>query len=375
MTKPTQRYAYAPDHATPPGDLIQEHLDHFGISARELARRCGRSGKLIAEITAGKAPVEPETALQLERVLGVSAQIWSNMQAAFQLHQARVAEDEALAQCYEWASGFPIKELANRGYMSSVSGKATQVKEVLQFFGVGSVKACEDRIDELLDVDYRTSPSFNNDKLSLASWLRIGEREAAILKTEDYDREAFLEVLGDIRELTRLPIDKALPKAKAKCAEAGVAFVVEEATANVRASGVSRWLSPRKALIQQTLRHKCGDHFWFTFYHECAHLLLHSRKSIFIDMPKGKGVGSADPKQEAEADAWAADFLVPGGKMKKFLATFGGSSAEVKAFAATCRIAPGIVVGQLQHLKVIPYASKLNSLKEWFPEDVVKRIG
>lgn len=374
MTHPNHNFAYAPNHATPPGDLIQEYLELYGISARELARRCGRSGKLMAEITAGKAPVEPETALQLERVLGVSAQIWSSMQAAFQLHQAREAEDKALAECYAWANSFPLKELADRGYLSHETGKAKQVKSILQFFGVGSVKACEDRINELLDADYRTSPSFNNDTMSLATWLRIGERQAQNVDTDEYDREAFLDALSEIRELTRLPIDKALPKAKAKCADAGVAFVVEEATPKVRASGVSRWLSPRKALIQQTLRHKCGDHFWFTFYHECAHLLLHSRKSIFIDMPKGKGPGSADPKQEAEADAWAADFLVPGATMKKFLATFGGSADEVKSFASNCRIAPGIVVGQLQHLAVVPYGSKLNKLKEWFPDDLAKRI-
>ena len=55
---------YNPDHAAPPGQLIQEYLETLDISARELARRCGRSGKLVAEIVSGKAPVEPETALK-----------------------------------------------------------------------------------------------------------------------------------------------------------------------------------------------------------------------------------------------------------------------------------------------------------------------
>lgn len=363
MTTKSKRLAYVPDHASPPGDLIQEYLEHLGISARELARRCGRSGKLMAEITAGKASVEPETALQLERVLDVPAATWINMEAAYQLHQARESEEEALAKCYKWASAFPLKDLAERNYIDRPAGKAAQVQEVLKFFGVGSVKACEDRIEELLEVDFRTSTTFSNDTLALAAWLRIGERRAATIETQDYDRDTFLQQLREIRELTLISIDEALPLLEQKCALAGVAFILEKPLPKVRASGISRWLSPRKALIQQTLRHKSDDHFWFTFFHECAHILLHSRKEIFIDMVKGPG--SAAPKQEAEANAWAADFSVPSAALRSFVKTFMGTEDEVRRFAAMHRIAPGLVVGQLQHAKVVGFAA-LNGLKVYY---------
>ena len=363
MTATNQRLTYTPDHVAPPGDLIQEYLDHLGISARELARRCGRSGKLMAEITAGKAPIEPETALQLERVLNVPASIWINMEAAYQLHQAREAETETLAASYGWASAFPLKELSDRKLLERPTGKSGQVRELLKFFGVGSVKACEERLEELLEVDFRTSTSFKNDKLSLAAWLRIGELRAAQIETAAYDRDAFLRALKEIRQLTLIPINEALPQLISKCAAAGVAFVLEPPLPKIRASGVSRWLSPRKALIQQSLRHKSDDHFWFTFFHECAHILLHSRKEIFIDMPKG--LGSADPKQEAEANVWAGDFLVPSAAMRAFVLTFSGGEDEVRRFAERQGIAPGIVVGQLQHNRVIGFAA-LNNLKVYY---------
>jgi HTH-type transcriptional regulator / antitoxin HigA len=360
MTSPSSTQSFTPDHASPPGDLVQEFLEELGISARELARRCGRSGKLIAEIVSGKAPLEPATALQLERVLNVPAAVWSNMEAAYQLHQARTADSEDLVASYEWAKAFPLAALAERGYLSRPTDKADQVHEVLKFFGVGGVKACEDRIDELLQVDYRTSPSFDNDQWSLAAWLRIGERRASDIDCSDYDRDAFLAALKDIRGLTLGSFTEALPVIEAKCAEAGVAVVVEPALPKIRVSGVSRWLTPRKGLIQQTLRYKSDDHFWFTFFHECAHLLLHSRKSIFIDMQKG--AGSAGPKEEAEANTWAADFLIPSAAMRAFRLTFGGTEAEVRNFAKSLGVAPGIVVGQLQHDGVIPY-SALSKLK------------
>lgn len=363
MTTHPHRYAYTPDYACPPGDLIQEYLGALDISARELARRCGRSGKLMAEITSGRAPVEPETALQLERVLGVSASIWSGMEAAYQLHRAMEAENEQLESCYKWVSAFPMKELAERNLIDRTGTKSDQVREMLKFFGVGNVKACEERMLELLDGDYRTSTTFKNDELSLAAWLRIGERRAAEIETGTFARDSFIKALTTIRELTLIPIDKALPKLGEFCAAAGVAFILEKPLAKVRASGVSRWLSPRKALIQQSLRHKSDDHFWFTFFHECAHILLHSRREIFIDMAKGPGSGN--PVQEAEANAWAADFLVPTTALKKFVKSFSGTDEEVKHFAAAHQIAPGIVVGQLQHAGVLGY-NELNHLKVYY---------
>ena len=60
---------YRPDYAVPPGWVLEEHLEAHGISHAEFARRCGRSPKLISEVIAGKAPLEPETALQFEKVL------------------------------------------------------------------------------------------------------------------------------------------------------------------------------------------------------------------------------------------------------------------------------------------------------------------
>lgn len=366
--KSVEHFSYIPDHACQPGHLIEEYLDELVISARELARRCGRSGKLISEIVSGKAPIEPETALQLERVLDVPASIWMNMEAAFQLHQARETEVEAFAAQYQWAKLFPLKELSDRNLITKSANKSEQVGDLLKFFGVGNVKACEERIKDLMTVDFRTTSAFKTDELSLAAWLRIGELHAQHTDTAEYDRDVFLKALRDIRDLTLVSIDNALPKLRDMCAAAGVVFVVEKPLSKVRASGVSRWLSPRKALIQQSFRHLSDDHFWFTFFHECAHILLHSRKEIFIDM--NKGPGSGDPLLEAEANAWAADFLIPTKTLRKFVAEFQGSEEEVRRFAAQQGIAPGIVVGQLQYGRVLEF-SDLNHLKtryEWIAD-------
>ena len=88
----TEIYRYEPDYAVPPGWILEEHLEARGLSQAAFARRCGRSPKLIGEIVAGKAPIEPETALRFEKALGLDAGIWLGIESNYRLHMARKAE-------------------------------------------------------------------------------------------------------------------------------------------------------------------------------------------------------------------------------------------------------------------------------------------
>jgi hypothetical protein len=143
-----------------------------------------------------------------------------------------------------------------------------------------------------------------------------------------------------------------------------VVFLLIKPFSRLRLSGVARWLVPGKGIIQQTLRHKTNDHFWFTFFHEAAHLLLHSRKALFIDGEKLPG----DDKEEAEANHWAANLLVPQQEIEKFVSAGSFDLESVTMFSEKIDVAPGIVVGQLQNRKAVPWNSPLNHLKlpfEW----------
>lgn len=83
-------HRYDPDYAVPPGWVLKERLDAHGLSPAELARRCGRSAKLISAIVAGKAPVEPGTALQFEEALGVAAHIWLGIEKDYRRQDQEV---------------------------------------------------------------------------------------------------------------------------------------------------------------------------------------------------------------------------------------------------------------------------------------------
>ncbi|TFH06411.1 MAG: ImmA/IrrE family metallo-endopeptidase, partial [Candidatus Atribacteria bacterium] len=127
-----------------------------------------------------------------------------------------------------------------------------------------------------------------------------------------------------------------------------------------RLSGATRWISPEKALIAQSLRFRKDDHFWFTFFHEAAHVLLHGKRAVFIDE-----ISMDASEEEQQSDAFAANHLIPSKSYASLVQSGQPSRAAVIAFANKLEIAPGIVVGRLQHDGVIPF-SWLNDFKRTF---------
>src|SRR5207302_1014248 len=129
------------------------------------------------------------------------------------------------------------------------------------------------------------------------------------------------------------------------CAEAGVPVVFVREVPGTRASGAARWLTPTKALIQLSLRHLSDDHLWFSFFHEAGHVLLHGKKDTFIH----EGQSGAQPVEELEreADAFASNGLIP----RRFDAElkYLKTDQAIVALAGRIGIAPGVVVGRLQH--------------------------
>ena len=356
---------YQPDYAVPPGWVLEERLAALDIAHAEFARRCGRSPKLISEIIAGKAPVEPKTALQFEKVLGVDAGIWLGIESDYRLLEAREAEAKATTESAAWAKASPVGELVKRGAIDQPTTDADRVSKLLSFFGVASIESWRLRYQSAT-VAYRHSPSFESDEYALATWRRLAELKADAQRCAAYEEPAFRASLRHVRELTCLPVEKAMQETRRLLNEAGVALALVKPLPNVRVSGAALWLSPNRPLLALSARHLSDDHLWFSFFHEAGHLLLHSKKTVFID--NGEGTRN---EAENQANDWAAGFLVPHRTWRRFVERGSFDAGSIREFAAEQGIASGVVVGRLQHESLIPWRSSLNSLKvklEWVDE-------
>jgi addiction module HigA family antidote len=335
---------FEPNYASPPGMMLEEWLEENQITQSEVAQRSGHATKTINQIIKGLAPISPQMALDLEKVTGVPASLWGNMEAQYRQFLAREAEREVLAEASEeWVPRFSYKKMSDFGWVPPTSNSAERASNLLRFYGVASFQQWESTYIAL-EGAARESSSFKSQLPDLSAWLRRGEIEATRIESAPFEETRFKENLAVIRKLTAAPVSEQWARLRTLCAEAGVAFVLVPELPGTHVSGFTRWLSPTKALIQQSLRYKRDDQLWFTFFHEAAHILLHGKKEKFLEFQ-----GRDDPK-ETEANAWAAEFLIPASAWEEFRASCRGVFTEqvLAAFARQLGIAPGIVAGRVQ---------------------------
>ena len=349
------RNEYLPTEVSPPGATLREVLDDRETSQSDLATRMGRPKKTISEIINGKASITPETALELELVLGIPATFWNAREREYRAFLARLEQARRMSRQLKWLKNFPIGALAKEGWITKHSNKQDQLKELLQFFAVASPEQWQDVFNNVA-VAFRKSSAFKSDAYSLAAWLRCGLIKAGQYQCRSFNKERFLTALREVRSLTPSDPEVFEPEMKQVCADAGVVVTFVPQLPKSRVSGATRWLSPDKALIQLSIRYRTNDHLWFTFFHEAAHILLHGKRLIFLEAGRSTG------ELETEASRWAAEFLIPSGPYAEFLSTGTYTKMAIRQFADSIGVATGIVVGRLQHDGVLPH-SHCNDLK------------
>lgn len=349
---------WSTDWAVHPGEHLAEYLESRGWSQAEFSRLAGLTPKLVSTIINGTNPVSAETALKLEHVLGMKADIWTGLQAEWDLLEARKARQKNSVECQAFLNRFPVKDLISRKVLPKGAGVDAMCESLLTFLGIGTSSAFEAKLRNLA-VQHRHSKSYASDENHVAAWLMLGERNARAIKLPVFDEVRFAQAVAEVRSLTCEAPEVFAPRMIEACADAGVALVFEPPLPKTRLFGSARWINGSKAIIQMSLRMKSNDHFWWTFFHEAAHIMLH-RGRTFADDQGGVGDGAED-----EADAWAEEQLVGRDRFEKFCQTAPRSEAAVRTFADEIGVHPGIIVGMLQHRRILPY-THLNGLKTRF---------
>jgi addiction module HigA family antidote len=356
MTPTSSDQTYAPDYVSPPGETLAELLESRGMTQVELAARTGRPKQHINEIVAGKAAITQDMAIQLERSLGVPASFWNNREARYRERLARKAEHERLSNRVEWLAQFPIKEMIRWGWLKVVPDKVEQVKELLNYFGVASPAEWHDLWSKR-QFAFRRSQAFESQLGPLSAWLRRGEVVAREIPTQPFDEARLRETLPKLRQLTLSGNpNEFVSRMTDLCAATGVAVAFVQELKGCRSSGVAQWLTSDKALIQLSLRHRTDDHLWFTFFHEIGHILLHGKKEVFVEWD------GVDTEKEKQADRFASETLISPAQWKLVRSMRIYSKAAIRNAATQVGVAPGIVVGRLQHERLLP-PSHCNDLK------------
>ncbi len=348
---PTNQIPLQRELLSPPGDTILETIEFIKMSQAELADRLGKTPSKVHDLITGKEPVTYNTALQLEKVLGIDAGFWMNREMNYRTKLARIEQDETMQQSTTWLAQQPVNELKKCGYITTDKKEPSLVAEALAFYGVASVDRWQSRyINEFASASYRKSTVHEATLGSMAAWLRIGEVEMQKMQLGVYDKDAFKNVLEQIKTLIATHPDNFAEQLQQQCATAGVAVVFTMCLPKAPVNGAARWFRSNP-LIQLTDRFKTNDHFWFTFYHEAAHILLHNKKDMFLEDFEGY---EPDEDKEAEADRFASRNLLPSNFNDDL--PFRIIEADITELATKYETHPGIIVGRLQHLGLIKHS-------------------
>ncbi|KHK95850.1 hypothetical protein LK09_17630 [Microbacterium mangrovi] len=356
---------FEPRWASAPGDSILAILQRRGWTVDDLADRLGIGDPATRRLIRGESELTAELAALLAGCLGGSASFWLTREHQYRESLFSLSADALTQQ-------MPITQMIQLGWIEKSDSWREQAKLGLQFLGAKNAEDAATRVAlATRGSHYRASDTYSSDSLTLAVWLRKAQLDASQVHLDEWSAPALRDQIDEIRALTKVPDPSVfLPELQAIGARAGVAIVLVRPPKGAALSGAAFTGHDGRRVIALTARHLSDDHLWFTVFHEIGHLLLHGVDETYVD-DFGVGVDAdGGAAVEQEADNFALEALVPGGvgELVGLLRGRGPTKRDVLRLASRVGVAPGIVVGQLQHTGALQY-NQLNTLKRRYRWD------
>lgn len=338
--------------ATPPGATIKEQLNSRGMSQKEFAVRMDMSEKHISKLINGDVQLTPDVAVRLEMVLGVPAKFWNNLEAIYREKIVKAEAENAMDADVELAKQFPYNEMAKFGWVSETRQTKEKVVYLRKYFEVVELSLLGN--DQITKIACRRLAITEKSDLALMAWAQEAKIKARDIETLPINIKGLLAAIPDIRKMTVLKPKEFCPKIKKCLADHGIALVFLPHLKGSFLQGAT-FLDGNKIVVGLTARGKDADKFWFSLFHELAHIVLGH---------VGQVNGTSDEDEKA-ADDWSGNTLIAEKEFDTFRQGNDYSEQGVRRFAKEQGIAPGIVVGRMQREGMIQY-SMLNNLKEQY---------
>lgn len=356
---------FQPQIAFHPGETLEEKLEELGMGSKEFAIRTNKPEKTISAILSGKSSITPEMAVLFEHVLKIPAHFWLNMQRSYDEYIAREELKIMLAESISWAKKFPFADMVSKGWLNAKSTYEEKTSELLAFFSLSNHTAWENYyFKQQLKVAFRISLAQLKEPYAISAWLRQGEILASQLATNPYNEKGFKEILPEIKKLMVNHPENFFEQLQAKCASVGVKVVYTPCISKAPISGSTRWINDIP-LIQLSGRYNRNDSFWFTFFHEAGHILLHGKKEIFLEQSE---YADKDDSKEIEADNFAVKWTLKTEQETEIIQNMPLTDKQVIDFATKFETHPALIIGRLQHKKLLPKSAGRKFIKSLYIE-------
>jgi len=356
-----KRKPFTPQVSYHPGVTLTEKLEELGMSVKEFAVRTAKPEKTIIAVLKGNSSLTPDMAVAFESVTGIPAHFWMQKQQNYNEYVARQKREKSIEESLAWGKQFPLAAMIKRGWLTPENNSVmAKIIALFSFFAVSSKEAWEDYyMNQQLKVAFRISLSQTKNPYAISAWLRQGERQAAsITLNNDYSSELLRSTIPEMKRFINDSSNAMPVKLQTVCANCGIKLIFTECLPKAPISGATRWIQ-NVPCIQLSGRYKTQDRFWFNFFHEIGHILLHGKKDIFLE---GAEYSTLLKEKEDEADKFASDILLDPKQEQELVSQQHFTKTIILYYANKFNTAPSIIVGRLQHKGLIPY-NAFNELK------------
>ncbi len=344
---------YTPNIVFHPATTLSEKLEEMEMSRKEFALRTGKPVKTIIAVLKAESSLTPEMAILFENVTQIPAKFWINKQARYNEYIARKKQEAVIKEGKEWTKKFPYAEMSKNNWVTPTRNIDEKTLNMLRFFGISSHKAWGKLyLETELKVAAYTSLKQSHQPHAISAWLRKGELQAKNISSPVFDMKKLKNNIPAMRSLMIMQPSDFFEQLHQLCLQAGVVLLFTPKLPKVPLSGSTRWLK-NKPLIQLTARYKKNDSFWFTFFHELGHIILHGKKYISLE---NIDFAASNPEKEEEAHQFAISQTFTKKQEKEVLENKNYDKQSIINYAKKFNTHPAMIIGRLQHKGYIPYS-------------------
>ncbi len=355
MAKAVNTVGLSRDFIIHPGETLVEVIEDREMTQRELAIRTGMTEKHISTVIHGQKGISATFAKKLEYALGIEASFWMNLQSNY---ERELLEFEELNNITDEELGVlkhlrEVTELYNKfGWIDIESNSPSKVLDYRVLFGISD-------LINIPKISYTAAfraqtKNANVDPYVLFAWQKMCE-----LLTKGTDIADLVDVdklrkrIPDIKNSMFLRGDQIQGRLMDIFSDCGIAFKIVPNFSGAPVQGFIKRTEDGPLILCMTLRQKFADIFWFTLFHEIAHILNGDTKQEFIDFDSVSG------DVEAKANKMAGEFLINSKDYKRFVESKAyNSTSEIEKFADSQGIRDYIVRGRLMKDNIIPWGAR-----------------
>jgi HTH-type transcriptional regulator/antitoxin HigA len=308
-----------------PLDAIRFRMEQLGLTQKDLIPFIGSASK-VSEVLARKRPLSLQMIRALNLGLGIPAKVLLQSEP----------QDSETSDVPDWAK-FPAKEMFRRGWIASEADRSVRTF-IEPWLGALTLSA-------LFKKTQHIRGNRKSDPYALIAWtVRVVERARLGRLTTTFSIDVFSESF--FRDLGRLSIYSTGPRLAVEYLQRfGITLIIEPPLPRTYLDGAAI-LDPAEPVIGLTIRHDRVDNFWFTLFHELAHVWKHMNRGLDVFYDDLDTLPQDD--RETEADATARNTLIPVDVWESSPASRLRSRDAVEHLARKLEISQAIVAGRIR---------------------------